>query len=304
MLKSESKQKSYKVAGIGELLWDLLPEGKQLGGAPCNFAYHAFQAGCQPFVISALGTDDSGDEIFARFDELGLDKSYVQQMHDYPTGTVTVSLDNNGIPSYIIHENVAWDNIGWNSSLESLAKSVDAVCFGSLAQRNSVSQQTILKFLEATQPDCLRVFDINLRQAFYTADIIIRSLELANILKLNEDELPVVAELLGLHGNDDELLAQLMKHFSLILIALTKGEKGSFLLTEKEQSYMEVPKVKIADTIGAGDSFTAILVSGLLNKKELKRIHDAATQVAAFVCTQNGATPKLPESEIKVHPVA
>jgi fructokinase len=284
--------KPFKVAGIGELLWDLLPAGKQLGGAPCNFAYHASRAGCESFVVSAIGTDGLGKEILSLFDENALDKSYVQQTSDFPTGTVTVSLDADGIPTYIIHENVAWDNIGWNNSLETLAKNVDAVCFGSLAQRNPVSQQSILNFLKATQNDCLRVFDINLRQAFYSEHVIVQSLELSNILKLNEDELPTVAKLLALHGSDDELLAQLMKKFNLKMIALTNGDKGSFLRTEKEQSFMEVPKVKIADTVGAGDSFTAVIVAGLLQNHDLKTIHENATRVAAFVCTQNGAMPE------------
>ena len=282
----------FKVAGIGELLWDMLPKGKQLGGAPCNFAYHASRAGCESFVVSALGTDGLGKEILALFDEYALDANYVQQTTNFQTGTVTVSLDANGIPSYIIHETVAWDNIGWNSSLEALAKNLDAVCFGSLAQRNPVSRQTILNLLNATKPDCLRVFDINLRQSFYTEDIIVQSLELANILKLNEDELPVVAEILKLQGNDDELMQQLMQMFSLKLIALTKGHKGSILLTSTEQSFMEVPKVQIADTVGAGDSFTAVLVAGLLQNHDLKEIHATATKVAAFVCTQDGAMPE------------
>jgi len=284
--------KPFKVAGIGELLWDLLPAGKQLGGAPCNFAYHASRAGCESFVISALGTDGLGEEILALFDEHALDKRYVQQTGDFPTGTVTVSLDASGIPSYIIHENVAWDNIVWNGSLETLAKSMDAVCFGSLAQRNPVSQLTILNFLKATRPDCLRVFDINLRQAFYSVPVIVQSLELSNILKLNEDELPVVADLLTLQGNDDELMTQLMQQFKLKMIVLTKGDKGSFLRTEEELSFMEVPKVKIADTVGAGDSFTAVIVAGLLQNHNLKTIHENATRVAAFVCTQNGAMPE------------
>ncbi|MBB3186210.1 carbohydrate kinase family protein [Microbacter margulisiae] len=291
--------KQFKVAGIGELLWDILPQGKQLGGAPCNFAYHVYQAECQPFVISSLGPDASGDEILTRFDELELDKSFVQLTQGFSTGTVTISLDVNGIPSYIIQENVAWDNMIWNNSLEALAKSVDAVCFGSLAQRNSVSRQTILKFLETTRPDCLKVLDINLRQSFYNRVTIIRSLEFANILKLNDDELLVVAGLLGLQGTDDELMSQLMQKFSLKLVAVTKGDKGSILMTSKEKSFMEVPKVKIADTVGAGDSFTAILVAGLLRNEELKRIHKTATQIAAFVCTQKGATPKLPKSLLK-----
>ncbi|MDZ7608093.1 MAG: carbohydrate kinase [Cyclobacteriaceae bacterium] len=274
------------------------PNGKQLGGAPCNFAYHTSQAGCESYVVSALGTDTSGDEIIARFHELGLDSSYVQRNAGFPTGTVTVTVDNHGIPSYIIHENVAWDNIGWTPALEALAKTMDAVCFGSLAQRNAVSKQSILNFLQTTKKDCLRVFDINLRQHFYDTDTIIQSLRLANILKLNEDELPVVADLLKLEGNDDELLSVLIDRFSLELIALTKGGKGSILLTKKEQSFVDVPRVKIADTVGAGDSFTAMLVAGLLKKAELKKIHETATRVAAFVCTQQGATPRLPQSEL------
>jgi fructokinase len=292
-------EKKLKVAGIGELLWDVLPEGKQLGGAPCNFAYHAFQTGCEAYIISAVGKDTLGNEILRRFDELKLDKTFVQKTSGFPTGTVTVSLDRKGIPQYQIHENVAWDNIQWNISLEELAKNVDAVCFGSLAQRNQVSQQTILKFLESTRPECLRVFDINLRQSFYNKGIAVRSLELSTILKLNNDELPVVGGLLGLQGDEEELMVQLMQKFNLTLIALTKGDKGSILLTNKEKSFMEVPKVKIADTVGAGDSFTAILVAGLLRKEELKKIHKIATHVAAFVCTRKGATPKLPEALLR-----
>ncbi len=282
----------FKVAGIGELLWDLLPKGKQLGGAPCNFAYHASQAGCESFVISTIGTDELGEEILSVFEELAIDKTYIQQTGDFPTGTVTVSLDAEGIPSYIIHENVAWDNIVWTSSLEALARTVDAVCFGSLAQRNAVSQQTILNFLNATKNDCLRVFDINLRQSFYNQETILTSLNHANIFKLNDDELPLVAKILGLQGKDDELLYQLMNRFSLKMIALTKGAKGSLLMTENEKSIMEVPKVKIADTVGAGDAFTAVLLAGLLQNNDLKKIHNTATRVAAFVCTQNGAMPE------------
>jgi len=291
--------KKFKVAGIGELLWDMLPEGKQLGGAPTNFGYHASLAGCESFVVSTIGSDEPGNEIVALFDELALETGFVQQTSGFPTGTVTVSLDKMGIPSYIIHENVAWDHIAWNSPLETLAKTIDAVCFGSLAQRNPESRQTILNFLKSTKADCLRVFDINLRQSFFSREIIFQSLELSTILKLNDDELPVVAGLLGISGTDEELLMQILKMFDLKLVALTKGAKGSLLLTEKEQSFMEVPKVDIADTVGAGDSFTAILVAGLLQNHDLKKIHKKATQVAAFVCTQKGATPKIPKDYLK-----
>jgi fructokinase len=292
-------QGNFKVAGIGELLWDLLPQGKQLGGAPFNFAFHAFQAGCEPFVVSAIGADKPGEEIMERFNEFGLNKGFVQQIKDYPTGSVTVSLGKNGIPSYIIHEDVAWDHIQWNSSLELLAKNVDAVCFGSLAQRSLESAKSIVNFLKSTKPCCLRVFDINLRQSFYNREIIVQSLELSTILKLNDEELPVLAELLGLNGNEDKLSELLLKKFNLELIALTKGEKGSVLFTKNEKSIMEAPVVQIADTVGAGDSFAAILVAGLLKNSEIHIIHQTATQVAAFVCTHNGATPNLQETTLK-----
>ena len=289
-------KESFKVAGIGELLWDFLPQGKQLGGAPFNFAFHAFYAGCQPFVVSGIGSDTLGREILMKFDEFGLDKSFVQQIQDYSTGTVTVSIDKNGIPAYVIHEEVAWDYIQWNSSLQTLAGKLDAVCFGSLAQRNKESRQTINNFLKATKPDCLRIFDVNLRQSYYNYEILFDSLNLTSILKLNDEELPVIAALFELKGGEEELLDQLMKKFRLKLIALTKGSRGSVLYTINEKSYMNAPKVKIADTVGAGDSFTAILVTGILKNLKLQQIHKSANEIAAFVCTQEGATPKLPES--------
>ena len=283
-------ENKFIVAGIGELLWDCLPAGKQLGGAPCNFAYHARKSGCECFVVSAIGKDNLGNEIKKELQNLDLTAYYIQET-DFPTSTVTVTLDENGQPDYTIHENVAWDQIEWSADLEMLASQVDAVCFGSLAQRNEVSQKTILQFLTATKKECLRVFDINLRQAFYNQEIIEKSLELATVLKLNDDELPIVACIFQLNGTDDELLSQLMKRFNLRLIALTKGAKGSILVTKNEKSFMEVLKVKIADTVGAGDSFTAVLVAGLLQNQDLKMIHETATQVAAFVCTQDGAMP-------------
>ena len=283
-----------KVVGIGELLWDVLPSGKQLGGAPCNFAYHAGQIGCDPYVVSAIGNDIDGTEIIENIKDLALDHKFIQKTEIFPTGTVTVSLDEKGIPDYTIHENVAWDNISWNNSLEKLAKEANAVCFGSLAQRNEVSQKTILKFLENTKTNCLRVFDINLRQSFYNKEIINKSLQFANILKLNDEELPIVARTLGYEQNLDSLLKVLMNDFQLQLIAYTKGSNGSLLITPDEESYCEVPKVKVTDTVGAGDSFTGVFISGLLQNIELKEIHKRATEVAAYVCTQKGATPKIP----------
>jgi len=284
----------YKVAGIGELLWDVLPQGKQLGGAPCNFAFHALQSGFESYVISAIGQDKDGDEILQVLDKLGLNASFVQSKPDYQTGTVTVKLDKAGIPDYTIHENVAWDYIEQNIKLKAFAKEVDAICFGSLAQRSRVSMATIWSFLESTRPDCLKVFDINLRQSFYTRETILKSLEFANVLKLNDDELSVLASFIGYEGDEESVIRQLLKEFELKLIAYTKGAMGSILLTHDEISYSEVREVEVEDSVGAGDSFTAFLVAGILNNIELKKIHRAATDVASYVCTQHGATPDLP----------
>jgi fructokinase len=285
---------AFKIACIGELLWDMLPTGKQLGGAPSNFAYHMQQAGFDTFVVSAIGDDRDGEEILEALDRLQLNDSFVRRIPDYPTGTVTVRWNPGGNPEYVIHENVAWDHIKWSDGFDALAREVDAVCFGSLAQREVVSRETICRFLESTNPQCLCVFDINLRQSFYTKKIILRSLELANVLKINEEELPVVTELLGYYGNKESLLKQLLKNFNLRLIAYTMGGGGSLLLTHDEISSCQVPEIDVADTVGAGDAFTAVLLAGMLNKQTLSTTHKIATKVAAFVCTQNGATPKLP----------
>jgi len=297
------KSNAFKIAGIGELLWDLLPQGKQMGGAPCNFAFHAMQAGFEAHVISAIGEDEDGREILRVMSQLGLDRKHVQKRADFPTGTVSVELDREGIPSYTIHENVAWDHIAWTRELETLAGEVEAVCFGSLAQRHHESGQTILRFLEATSPDCLRVFDINLRQSFYDRATLLRSLELSNVLKLNEEELPVLADFLNFQGREGEVLTRLMEDFQLRLIAYTQGSQGSWLMTPGESSHCEVPAVEIADTVGAGDSFTAALLAGTLNGLPLKSIHQTATEVAAFVCSRPGATPSLPDGLLRqLHP--
>ena len=292
-------KRPYKLAGIGEILWDVLPQGKQLGGAPCNFAFHALQTGLESYVISAIGKDKDGDEILQVLDTLGLNTSFVQTKDDYQTGTVTVRLDEAGIPDYTIHENVAWDYIEQDLKLKAFAEEVDAICFGSLAQRSRVSMATIWSFLENTRPDCLKVFDINLRQSFYTRETILKSLEFANVLKLNDDELSVLASFIGYEGDEESVIRQLLKEFELKLMAYTKGAMGSILLTHDEISYSEVRKVEVADSVGAGDSFTAFLVAGILNNLELKKIHQAATDVAAYVCTQHGATPELPEELIE-----
>ncbi|HSO87630.1 MAG TPA: carbohydrate kinase [Draconibacterium sp.] len=281
------------VAGIGELLWDVLPTGKQIGGAPCNFAYHAMQAGCESVVISAVGNDQPGDELLSSLAGLNINCDLIQR-NGFPTGTVTVTLNEKGQPQYVIHENVAWDNIELNPKTESKIKELDAICFGSLGQRNTVSAATIQRVLKAVKPDCLKVFDINLRQHFYSSEIITKSLEFTDVLKLNDEELPVLSELLALTGEVEIQLKQLLSSFDLRYVVYTMGEKGSKVINNKEFSFLESPKVVVADTVGAGDSFTAVLISGLLKGVPLTKVHETATRTAAYVCTQKGATPVIP----------
>ncbi len=281
------------VAGIGELLWDLLPTGKQVGGAPCNFAFHAMQAGCESIVISAVGNDKQGEELLSALEILNINCEYVQH-NSFATGTVTVTLNEKGQPKYVIHENVAWDNTVFNTQIKSALKDLDAVCFGSLGQRNPVSASTIQQLLKAVKPNCLKVFDINLRQHFYSSDIILQSLEIADILKLNDEELPVLATFFGITGDVKNQLIQIITRFNLKYIVYTLGEKGSIIMGEDEYSFLESPKVEVADTVGAGDSFTAVIVAGLLKGVSLHEIHERASRTAAYVCTQKGATPKIP----------
>lgn len=283
------------VAGIGELLWDILPHGKQLGGAPCNFSFHASQAGCESFIVSAVGKDDQGEELLEAVSSLGLNSDYIRS-NSHKTGYVTVKVNRWGHPDFTIHENVAWDFIEWNQNLTELAKRTDAVCYGSLAQRNSMSRMTILNFLDAVPDNCLKIFDINLRQNFYTPEIIRKSLELADILKLNEQELPVVSSAFSLDGSIEDQLKEMRGKFGLKLIAYTMGNAGSILLSGEESSFVESKKVKVVDTVGAGDSFTGILVTGILNDIPLRDIHRKATEIAAFVCTRPGATPLIDKS--------
>jgi len=289
---------AYTIVGLGELLWDILPSGRQLGGAPSNFAYHAQALGAISSIVSSVGIDASGKDILDQLSTAGLNTSYIATDEEHPTGTVTVALDDDGIPGYTIHKDAAWDFIPFNSALASLASSADAVCFGSLGQRNAVSRESISGFLSETSKDCLRVFDINLRQQFYDLETILASLEKANILKLNDDELPILATLLALEGGETQLLDRLLKDFDLQLVALTRGDKGSRLRGLNKNSIHPGYKVETKDTVGAGDSFTAALAVGLLRGDDLDELHDRANRLASFVCTCHGAMPQLPEELI------
>lgn len=284
------------IVGMGEALWDVLPEGKKIGGAPANFAYHMLQLGFNSRVVSAVGDDKLGHEILANFDAKEL--NCLIEKVPYPTGTVQVELDEAGVPCYDIKENVAWDNIPFTPSLEELAKNTRSVCFGSLAQRSIVSRETINRFLDI-MPDgegqC-KIFDVNLRQGFYTKEILCNSFSKCNILKINDEELITVSRMFGYPGIDlQDKCWILLAKYNLKMLILTCGINGSYVFTPGVVSFVETPEVKVADTVGAGDSFTAAFVSAILKGKPVPEAHKLAVDVSAFVCTQNGAMPLLPE---------
>jgi fructokinase len=288
------------VVGLGEVLWDVLPEGKKLGGAPANFAYHAgqFLGMDNTIAVSALGEDKLADETIEALREHGLNDLLPRV--PYPTGTVQVQLDEQGIPTYDIKENVAWDNIPFDDDIAQIARNCRAVCFGSLAQRNVVSRETIQKFLDATPDDCLKIFDINLRQQFYTQEILRESFQRCNILKINDEELVLIGRMFGYPGLDIENKCWLiLGKYNLDMLVLTCGTNGSYVFTPGHVSFQETPKVKVADTVGAGDSFTGSFVGSILNGKSVPEAHRTAVQVSAYVCTQNGAMPNYPEELLK-----
>ena len=285
------------VVGMGEALWDVLPEGKKIGGAPANFAYHVSQFGLPSCVVSAIGNDALGKEIIENFTSKGL--NHLIEDVPYPTGTVQVEIDQAGIPQYDIKENVAWDNIPYTARLESLAEKTKAVCFGSLAQRNIVSRNTISRFLDAMPQteDSLVVFDVNLRQGFFNKEIICNSMKRCNILKINDEELVTVSRMFGYPGIDlQDKCWILLAKYNLKMLILTCGTNGSYVFTPGVVSFQETPKVKVADTVGAGDSFTATFTAAILSGKPVPEAHKLAVEVSAYVCTQSGAMPELPEA--------
>lgn len=284
------------VVGMGEALWDVLPEGKKIGGAPANFAYHVSQFGLNSRVVSAVGDDKLGMEILDNFREKKLNT--MVEIVPYPTGTVQVELDNEGVPCYDIKEGVAWDNIPYTPALEDLAKHTTAVCFGSLAQRSVVSRETINSFLD-TMPaeNTLKIFDINLRQGFYTKEILCNSFRKCNVLKINDEELVTVSRMFGYPGIDlQDKCWILLAKYNLKMLILTCGVNGSYVFTPGEVSFVETPKVEVADTVGAGDSFTAAFVASILSGLSIGEAHKLAVETSAYVCTQNGAMLVLPQS--------
>ena len=271
------------VVGLGEALWDVLPTEKKLGGAPANFAYHAGRLGYDAIAISAIGRDALGDEILDKLNQKQLE--HLMPRVDYPTGTVQVTVDDKGIPSYEIKQNVAWDHIPYTPEMDAIARECCAVCFGSLAQRSEESRTTITRFLDTVSEECLKIFDINLRQQFYSRDIIEQSLHRCNILKINDEELDIISPMLGKDKH------QLISDYQLSMLVLTCGTEGSYIFTNNEESFLPTPKVKVVDTVGAGDSFTGAFVASLLSGKSIREAHQKAVDVSAFVCTQAGAMP-------------
>jgi fructokinase len=287
---------SFKVIGIGEILWDLLPSGRQLGGAPANFAYHAQALGASSSVISRVGQDALGKEIVEKVQSLGLSTAHLQNDSAAPTGTVTVELSPDGQPKFTIHENVAWDRLALEKSALAAVEEADAISFGTLAQRNEPSRNTIRALLAAARFDTWRIFDVNLRQAYFSRDIIEASLKLSNVIKFNDGEIPILAGMLRLNGSVREQVEQLARKYRQKLVCLTRGAHGSLLFRDGQWSDNPSEPVEVKDTVGAGDAFTAGVALDLLAGKPLDAINSRANAIARYVCSREGATPPLPDA--------
>src|SRR5271170_2684212 len=283
--------KRHIIVGLGELLWDLFPAGAQLGGAPANFAYIASLLGDEGIPASRLGQDSLGTDAIRRLGELGLSTEFIQKDADHPTGTVKVEVDRTGQPRFEVAESVAWDFLEWTPQWQKLAEQADAVCFGSLAQRSEHSRATIRRFLPALRKSAVRVFDVNLRQDFYSMDVLAESMKLATIVKLNHEELPKIMRLFKLQTSGEEASARQLLSHEVKLVCVTRGSRGSLLVSADECSEHPGFKVKVVDTVGAGDAFTAALVHGYLRGTSLAQINETANRVGAWVASQSGATP-------------
>jgi fructokinase len=285
------------IAAIGEVLWDLFPDGEHFGGAPANFACMAAQLARDTMsitVASAVGKDELGERAIEALRTRGVDTSCVSQV-DWPTGQVNVQLDLSGQPTYQIAQDSAWDNIGWSNNLEELAATCDAVCFGTLAQRSTTSRTSINYFLSATPRNCLRILDVNLREPFWNEHILLHSMKQANVVKLNDSEITIIADVLGWDAPDQVLVKQLLERFELDILAVTRGSKGAMLAAATgERSEFQGRQISVVDTVGAGDAYTAVLAIGLLRGLPLATINALAIRVAGYVCAQSGAAPKIP----------
>jgi fructokinase len=288
--KFKNNKKNNMVVGVGEVVWDIFPDGPRLGGAPANFTYYSQLLGKKSILVSRVGDDNLGKETLFYLSRHGLITDYIQLDQIHPTGTVKVVLDSAAVPVFAIQENVAWDYLEKSAYLQSIAEEVSAVCFGSLAFRSFQPRETIGWFLNQLRSDCLRILDINLRPPFYSKELIDSLFRFANVLKVNEVELNIIGSIFYFSvSNETEILKNLLDTYKFKLIALTKGEKGSRLITADRESYHPGFSVEAVDTVGAGDAFTAALVVGLLNSEELDEINEKANWLAGQVCTQKGA---------------
>jgi fructokinase len=287
---------TFNIIAVGEILWDLLPAGPQLGGAPANFIQHARSLGADAALVSRVGPDARGRDAIDRLRGRGVATHLIQEDHEAPTGTVGVEIGADHQPRFTIHESVAWDRLAVEDAALTAVGHADALCFGSLAQRTAPAAEAVQRLVAAARPDALRIFDINFRPPFVHPEVIKASLGMANVLKLNDQELPVLATMLGLTGGTEEQLAALVRRHSLRVVALTRGNQGSLLMGAEGRSEQPAVAVEVADTVGAGDAFTAALAVGVLNRWPLDQINRLAAEVAAFVCTLPGGTPELPKS--------
>jgi fructokinase len=287
--------KKFTIVGIGELLWDVLPEAEVIGGAPVNFAYHVTALGAKGIPVSTIGKDARGSKALEELQKRGVDTSAISTTEDFATGYVTAELDNEGKASYNFPDDVAWDHLQINEYAENLRNFLDAVCFGSLAQRSEHSRRVIYGFLDTLGKETVKIFDINLRQEFYSEKVIVNSLKRTDILKLNEEELPILAALIGLNGPSDNWLQALVEKYHLQMAILSRGGSGSLLLTPTSSSDHPGIVTHIKDTIGAGDSFTAAVTIGFLQGLPLNEINENANRIAAYVCSQRGGMPPMPD---------
>lgn len=288
------------VVAVGELLWDMLPDGRKPGGAPANFIYHVAQNGVQGTAVTAVGNDDLGRDLVSILADNGV--NVAAQVNDYPTGVTAVRLDDNGIPEYDVVKGVAWDHIEFTDNVRALVRAADAICYGTIAAREAWgTRDTIYQMIDAARPDAIRLFDINIRSGFVNKEVITRFLEGATVLKINDEELPIVANLFGLDspGDDIKLQRQTMKMlsemFNLDVTILTAGDAYSIVVGRDETSILPTPKVDVVDTVGAGDSFSGAFLAYLLRGFPIPAAHRRAVAVSAFVCSQSGAWPRYPQ---------
>ena len=286
--------------GLGEVLWDLLPSGKALGGAPANFAYMANLLGDEGIVVSRIGNDEAGREVRAAMEKLGLSTSYLQEDTRYPTGVVSVQIDAAGQPEFKIKDSVSWDCLEWTPSWAELAARADVICFGSLAQRSPISRATVQRFLEAAPERTLRIYDVNLRESFYSRELLQQSFKLSHIAKLNDEELFRVSDLLGVAPRSEEGRARgLLVEYGLQLICVTRGARGSLLVSKDKTVEHKGFNIKVADAVGAGDAFTACLAHHYIRGESLEKISESANRFAAWLATQVGATPPIPGTRLQ-----